>query len=118
MATLRLGDLDCQITFQQRARPAKHDPESAGEAPWADLATCWAQVQEMLPSHGERLADGLVIALRPARIRLRYRPDITADMRIIYGARTLQIMAPPIELGRREGLEMMAQDFSTTGNPA
>jgi head-tail adaptor len=118
---IRAGDLDREITFQRRTRPAtdqKPDPMAAGEAGWADFATVRAQVQEMLPSRGERLADGLAIANRPARLRMWFRDDITADMQIRDGARTLQIMAPPVELGRRQGLELMVQDLSTSGSAA
>lgn len=114
MAVLRLGDLDRRITFQRRAPAAGFTKTAQGT--WATVATVWAQVREMLPSRGERLADNLVLANRPARIRMRYRTDITADMQILYAGRTLQIMGPPVELGRREGLEMMAQDFSTEGS--
>jgi SPP1 family predicted phage head-tail adaptor len=116
--TLRRGDLDRRITFQRKPAPGEdvpNDPMDAGETPWAVVAKVWAQVQEMLPSRGERLSEGMNLALRPARIRIDYRADITADMRIIYGTRILQIIAPPIELGRRAALEMMVQDYSTAG---
>lgn len=75
-----------------------------------------AQVQDALPSKSESVQQGLRIATRPARIRIRYRAGITSDMRIIvHGAtdRTMQITAGPAEIGRREWLEFMAEEFSS-----
>jgi SPP1 family predicted phage head-tail adaptor len=128
MGIIRPGDLDREITFQRKqaaptSAPVPGGPTNpnfmkAGKEAWTDVATVRAEVQEMLPSRGERLVEGMSIAQRPARIRIWYRDDITADMRIIYGTRTMEIMADPIELGRRNGLELMAQDFSTAGNAA
>ncbi|NVD43482.1 head-tail adaptor protein [Qipengyuania atrilutea] len=87
----------------------------AGKANWTLIAEVWADVQDMLPSRGEKLADGLNIATRPARIRILYRTDVTAAMRIVMGERVMQIVSPPAELGNREGLELMAEDYSTAG---
>ncbi|WP_419827663.1 head-tail adaptor protein [Sphingomonas sp.] len=115
--TIAAGDLDRIVTFQRKAVPTD-DAMDAGEEIWSTIdggEDVWAQVQEMLPSRGERLSDGMVLAARPARVRIRYRDDITPDMRVIYGSRVMQIITPPIELGRREGLEFMAQDYSTAG---
>ena len=117
MGIIRSGDLNRRITFQAKGA-ATGGFMGAGQREWEPVATVWAQVIEMLPSRGERLVGELNIAQRPSRIRIRYRTDITADMRIIYGTRTMEIMAPPVELGRREGLEIMAQDFSSAGNAA
>lgn len=89
---------------------------------WTTFATLWAEVQEVLPSKGESIAEGIRIAQRPARIRTRsYVDGITSDMRVVLldrGDRLLKILTPPVELGRRAGLEFMAADFSTAGNAA
>lgn len=91
--------------------------DGAGSGTWAEVATVWAEVQDMPPSR-ERMADGLNIANRPARIRMRYRSDVTAAMRIVWGSRIMQIVAGPAELGFREAIELVAEDYSTAGNPA
>lgn len=105
-----------QITFERHVRPAGRG--NAGQETWQPVATVWAEVQDALPSRAERLSEGMTMAARPARIRMRYRDDITSDMRIIYGNRVMQITAGPAELGRREGLELMAEDYSTAGGGA
>lgn len=82
---------------------------------WVPYAEAWAEVQDMLPSRAERVADGISLANRPCRIRMLYRDDITSDMRVKIGNRTLQIVAGPAELGRREGIEIVAEELSTMG---
>jgi len=38
-------------------------------------------------------------------------------MRFVMGYRVMQIVAGPAELGRREGLEFMVEDYTSAGNP-
>ncbi len=100
-------------------RPVTDDAfDGAGSGSWLPVATVWAEVEDMLPSRGERLADGINIALRPARVRMRWRPDVTSAMRLIHGDRVMQIVGGPAELGRREAIELLVEDYSSAGNAA
>ena len=115
---MRAGRLDRRITIE--AKTSTVDPDYGTETvAWATFASrISAQVQDVLPSKSESAADGLVIASRPARIRIRYRKNITSDMRIIVHGdadRFMQIVAGPAEIGRREGIELMAAEYSTQG---
>ena len=82
---------------------------------WEQLATVWAEVQDILPSRSESIADSISIARRPARVRMRYREDLDSTMRLVVNGRTLNIIAGPAELGFRAGLEFMAEELSTQG---
>lgn len=89
---------------------------------WADLATVWAEVQDVLPSRAERVADSIDIARRPSRVRMYYRDDVTTDMRFkLIGRggneadRYLQIIAGPAELGFRDRIEFIAEESTTQG---
>ncbi|MCZ4341519.1 head-tail adaptor protein [Sphingomonadaceae bacterium G21617-S1] len=116
MPELDAGSLDRRIRIE---RPVVDDSfDSAGEDAWPLVAIVWASVQDVLPSRGERLADGLVTATRPARVRIRYRSGITADMRFVMDDRVMQIISGPAELGRRQGLEFMVADYSTADDQA
>ena len=122
------GSLRHRVLIQEPAVDSAFD--GAGSEAWTTVADVWADVQDVLPSRGERLADGLNIATRPARVRIRYRDDIKANMRVLVGsyirndadelewrtARTAQIVTVPAELGFRDGLEFMVEDYSTAGN--
>lgn len=87
----------------------------AGSGEWAFVDEVWAEVQDGLPSRGERLAAGINVASRPARVRMRFRDDVTPDMRFVMGARVMQIVAGPAEIGRRDAVEFMVEDYSTAG---
>lgn len=113
---LNAGDLDRRVRFERKTGDDAYD--SAGSEAWEEVVTVWAQVQDVLPSRSERLANGINIAARPARVRIRYRAGIDSGMRMVIGDRVLQIVAGPAELGRREGLELMGVEYSTAGGAA
>ncbi|HEY9581116.1 MAG TPA: head-tail adaptor protein [Rhizorhapis sp.] len=92
--------------------------DGAGSGTWESVCNPWVNYQDMLPSRGEKLADGINVASRPARVRMRFRTDVTPDMRFVIDGRVMQIIAGPAELGHREGLEFMVEEYSPAGNPA
>lgn len=116
MPGLAAGDLNRRVTIQRPVADTSFD--GAGSGTWTEVATVWAQVQDVLPSRAERMADGINIATRPARVRMRFRSDVTPDMRFVMGERIMQIVAGPAEIGRRDGLEFMVEDYSSAGNGA
>lgn len=84
---------------------------------YTELATVWAEVRDMLPSRAERIAENLEISRRPCRVRMRWRNDVRTDMRLRFGTRTMRILALA-EVGRREVLELMAEELTTEGQEA
>lgn len=130
MVGLAAGSLDRRIRIQ---RPVSNTTfKGAGSGTWETVTTVWGSVQDMLPSRSEKLADGINIATRPSRVRIRYREGIDSSMRVQVGRyrrdangdrywqtiRTAQIVTVPAEMGNREGLEFMIEDYSTAGNAA
>ncbi len=126
MAIIQPGRLNRRIQIERPVPDTSLD--GAGSGTWAAVGSpVWAEVQDQLPSRGERLADGINVAARPARVRMRYRGDVTSDMRLVLlrkvdaayvAERIMQIVSGPATLGNREGLEMMAEDYRPAGNPA
>lgn len=114
----RTARFDKRITF---LKPVKvKDPRFNTSKPQfvpavRDVA---ANVQDMLPSRGEQVADGIDVRKRPCRIRIRWRSDVTADMRVQLGTREMEIVSGPAELGRRETMEFMCVESSTQGSSA
>ena len=127
---MKKGRLKDRIRFERPGADQSFD--GAGSGSWIAVAECWAEVQDMLPSRGERMSDGINVSARPARIRLAYRAGLDSTMRILVGRnvkeqdgnvawrtdRVLQIISGPAVLGRREGLEFVAEQYSPAGNPA
>lgn len=111
--SLRVG-LDRLVKIQ-RPVVAK-DAASGATRSWQLVASVWAEVVDALPSKAESVVAGVQRNVQGARVRIRWRDDIDASMRIVdERGRTLQIVAGPAELGRRQYLELYCEAFSTTG---
>ncbi len=127
---MKKGKLNRRVRIERPQADESYD--GAGSGTWAPVAEAMAEVQDMIPSRGERLADGINAAARPARVRMQYRTGITSDMRLLIGRyrkddngdlqwitdRIAQIITMPAELGMREGLEFMIEDYSQAGSAA
>lgn len=115
---MRGSQLDRRITIQANTptQDSEYGTVVEGWATFAGAARIPAQVQDTLPSKSEATADGLRLAKHTARVRIRYLAGVTADMRVIVHGesdRTMTIIAGPAEIGRREWLEFMCEDFTS-----
>jgi SPP1 family predicted phage head-tail adaptor len=112
-AVLAAGRLDRRITLQgfYESQDATGEPIKT----WRDLPqtpTVWAQVTPVAltrSSGGQEFqaADQLV-AVADTRFRVRYRRDLSVEHRIVYDGEHYEI-ASISEIGRREGLEIIAR---------
>jgi head-tail adaptor len=110
--------LDSRITIERKT--SAQDPDyGTYEDAWVPITNgsrIPANAQDVLPSKSEATRNGIRIATQPTRIRIRFRTDVTGDMRVvIHGAtdRICQIVSGPAEIGRREWLEMMVENYSS-----
>lgn len=90
----------------------------AGSGTWERVAEVAAEVQDVLPSRGERMAEGINLATRPARVLIRPRDGLSSAMRFVMGARIMQIVAGPARNEKLGALEFMVEDYSTAGTGA
>jgi head-tail adaptor len=117
------GTLDRKVRIERPVADTSFD--GAGSGTWAEVATVWANVRDMLPSRSERLDDGMNFSARPARVRMRRRADLTPDMRLLVMRkddvtqveRVLQIVAGPADFDT-DASELMAQEYRPAGNEA
>ena len=79
-----------RVTIEQ---PTQTDDGYGGKSiSWAELATCFAQVEPVLSNaQSEQVIGGQVSAYTGYRITVRVRTDVTAAMRILWKTHTLQI---------------------------
>lgn len=115
MAGLDPGTLDKRLQVERPQADKEFDGAGSGE--WVRVHKVWANVTDMLPSRGERLADGINVASRPARVRMYRRIDITPNMRFVFKGRIMQIIAGPADL-LDDGMEFMVEEYSPAGNGA
>lgn len=116
-----MGAMNREVQILRRTRTQDSVRGSYSDV-WVTVATVWGEVQDMLPSRAERIADGIDIAQRPARVRIYYREDITTDMRFkVLGRspdeadRNMRIIAGPAELGFRDRVEFAVEELTTEG---
>jgi SPP1 family predicted phage head-tail adaptor len=108
------SSLDTRIRIERKV--VARDPQyGTEEVTWAQFASVWAEVRDILPSKAERLADSIEIGRKPARIRIRYLAGLAAEMRIIIDNRIHQIISGPATLGRRNAMEIMVEEHSSEG---
>lgn len=131
MKNHRRGPASTMDRYVRLERPVTDTSlDGAGSGSWALVDMIWAEIQDALPSRGERLANGINAVKRPARVRIRFHAELASDMRIVDGAtevngavdysraRIMQIVTLPAELGRRERQEFMVEEYRPAGNGA
>jgi SPP1 family predicted phage head-tail adaptor len=106
------GRLNKRITLQKKG--FVRDAESNTKDSWVDSATVWAAVE---PLRGrEYYAAAAASAESLVRFRLRYRKDVTADMRVKYDNRIFELNSPPIDPEERhKELIMMCKEVLING---
>ena len=96
---MRAGQLRERITFQT-ATPADSD-FGDGEATWADYKTVWADVRMNPQTESEGVRDARTQVLEA---EIRYRTDLTQDMRVVVRGKSFDITGVADEEGRRRSL--------------
>lgn len=101
---LNAGNLDQRITIEQKTVTDNDRGEAI--ASWSTLATVWAQAE---PLRGrEFFAAAQMQETVDVKFTIRYRADITSQMRVLWRGQAYEMVSPPIDVrGRRESLELM-----------
>ena len=94
---LAAGKLNRRITVQKKSVTRASNGEEI--VAWVDHCTAWAWVA---PIRGrEFFAAAQMQGAVDYRVTIRYRQDITRDMRILFGTTVLDIVAEPIDVNSR-----------------
>jgi SPP1 family predicted phage head-tail adaptor len=102
---VRAGELRHRVTIQGRTITRNSYGEE--KVDWMPVATVWAEVTDL--SGREYFAAQQVQAEVTTRIRIRYRPGVAPEMRVVAGARTFDILAVLDPDGRRRELHLMCR---------
>lgn len=103
---MRAGTLDRFVTLQHRTLGAV-DAYGATAETYAQYAQVWAGKRELSGQEGvtARVVGSSVTTL----FRIRYRSDVVATDRLICDGVTYELVAPAVEIGKRDGLELLAR---------
>jgi SPP1 family predicted phage head-tail adaptor len=106
---MRAGQMDRRVTLRRLARgvqrPAGDYPET-----YVEYATVWARKIEV--SGREFFQAQTKDAETTVRFEVRWRDDVESTDRVTCEGLDYQLIAPPSEIGRREGLTLFARAVS------
>ena len=105
------GKMRHRITFQQfnGDRDSFGDPVCRDDSAWGNVATVWAAIDPI--SGREFYAAEQSQSEVTHKIRCRFRPGYTTDMRILYGERKFKIISILNWEERRESLLIMCKEL-------
>lgn len=86
---MRAGTLRHRITIQQPS--ASQDTYGEEIITWSTWATVWAAVEPMRADERYTANDAQLLAEADTRIRIRYRPGVTHQMRVSFESRLFDI---------------------------
>ena len=86
---MRAATLNSFVTIEQRA--GSQDEAGQSIEDWLPVASMWANIKNRTGAETIR-ADQESSAVRTS-IRIKFRDDITSDMRVVHGARVYEIKA-------------------------
>lgn len=105
MAAVKAGALNRRVTIKVRGagQSAAGQPSRA----WVDLATVWANVRH--ESGAESLRADKEVSIVRASVRIRWRSDVTAAMRVYDGATVYEIKAVLPDAVARDHLDLVCE---------
>lgn len=111
---MRAGEYRHRIKIQVQAGSPPQDAGGAPQTAWTDLvAGCWAAVE---PLRGrELLAAQQFSSEVTGQVRIRYRAGITAGMRVLWGTRVYDILAPIDAQERHVELTLLVKEGISDG---
>lgn len=111
--TLHAGKLNRRICIQRRVRGY----DSCGQLLdiWENLVHCWAWVKSAAGVAYLPTSDGVGRDITRYSFRVRYNPDIKADMRIVYGGDFYEIKEVLHDIAGHEYTDIVANHGGANG---
>lgn len=103
---MRAGQLRHRVTVQRKVQTP--DGQGGQSTTWRDVASCWASIDGR--GGREFQTAKQTRATLTDEVTIRYRPGITAAMRIVHRDRVLSIAQPPMDPdGRQRELHLFCE---------
>lgn len=105
---MNAGKLNKRITIQRREKAQLPSGQVTGD--WVPFCTVWAEVKctdsRAVDSNGVIQHEGLY------RFYIRWRPGISAEMRVLWQERTFELVGPPADWkGEKVGLTLLTKEL-------
>lgn len=109
---IRAGQLDQRVVLQSKTTSRASNGEEV--VTWGPHAVVWAKVQQLRGK--EYFAGGQMQDVVDVKVLIRYRDDVTRDMRVMWKGQPLDIVSVIAVEGRQGGLELMCLSGARNGN--
>ncbi|HWL29953.1 MAG TPA: phage head closure protein [Burkholderiaceae bacterium] len=109
---MQAGKLNRRVVIQKKG-PSEDELGEPIPADWENFATVWADIQHR--SGLETVKSDMDVSVIQASIRIRYRTDITAGMRVKHGAVIYDIRAVLPDASGRVYTDLVAQQGANQG---
>lgn len=110
---MRIGTYDRRVRIEQKQ--VTKDPDYGSEVvDWIKYKDAWASIQDVTTKMQESTNSDLRQLKQPCRVMMHYDSTVDATMRIVmldHNNRILNIVSQPAEIGRREAIEFMAENY-------
>lgn len=108
------GKLNCRVVIEQRT--AGVDAYGQPVTTWSTLATLWANIISPTgKSSAEQLVADRQISAATYSVRIRYRTDITAAMRLTYGGAIYNIEQVILDLAGKRHVDLVCTVGESVG---
>jgi SPP1 family predicted phage head-tail adaptor len=104
---MRAGTLNSYVTVEYRS--GAQDAAGQPVDDWIELAGMWANIKNRTGAESIR-ADQQSSTVRTS-IRVRWREDITADMRVVHGSRIYEIKAVLPAEDERDRVDLVCEIY-------
>jgi len=114
---MEAGNLNRKITIQRRSQ----GQDDAGQPidSWEDFAKPWAWVKTQSGVSASKsmtdAQDGVARSIVAYSFRIRYRPSVTDDMRVVYGGMTFAIKQVRHDLAGHDWTDLVCEEGGSHG---
>lgn len=105
---MKIGQLRDQVAIQQQS--TTQDAIGQPVLTWTTLDTVWANVRYL--NGVETIKADAATSVARASIRIRRRTDVTANMRVVLGSTTFQIVAVLPDEQHKDHLDLAVEVIS------
>lgn len=102
---MQAGRLNRRCTLQSPSQSV--DAIGQPTPGWTDVATVWGDIR--LKSGLESIKAGAPVSTVPVSIRVRYRTDLDASMRIVHGSTVYAVKAVMPDVAGRQFTDMVCE---------
>lgn len=113
---MKAGNLNRRILIQKRTQVQ----DEAGQPidAWVDVVKVWAWVKTqsgMAVARQSTAQDGVAMSVNSYSFRIRYRPSVTDDMRVVYGGLNFDIKQVRHDLAGHDWTDIVAEQGGNDG---